>query len=80
LKLFAILIIKPLNVIISNEDFIWSAVMKREGKVPSFNVALRFAFDNYPQHAFMLNNGKLPFGCHAWDLYHSYEFWRKHIQ
>lgn len=47
--------------------------------MPSFNTALEFSFDNNPEYAFELNNHKLPFGCHAWDLFYSYKFWGKYI-
>jgi hypothetical protein len=74
-------IAKLSSIEFTNEDVIWSNIVKQKGKAPSFNTALNFAFvDNFAEHAFALNNNKLPFACHGWDLYHAYKFWEKYIK
>jgi hypothetical protein len=74
-------VVKLSSIQIENEDMIWSNIVKQKGKAPSFAMALNFSFsDTYPEYAFELNNNCLPFGCHAWDSYHSYKFWKKHIK
>ncbi|MDR2491175.1 MAG: hypothetical protein LBD20_07225 [Spirochaetaceae bacterium] len=80
LYVFIRFIMQLSNITPKSEDFIWSDIIKQKGKAPSFNTALEFSFDNYPQYAFVLNNGKLPFGCHAWDVFYPYEFWKKYIE
>jgi hypothetical protein len=61
-----------------NEDLVWSSLIKnRGGALPSFEAALSFAFDNYHVYAWQLNQGKLPFGCHGWDIFYSYQFWEE---
>lgn len=36
-------------------------------RIPSLDVALRFAFDETPRVAFEMNQRRLPFGAHAWS-------------
>lgn len=60
-----------------NEDVFWSIEINRKNKklkIPLYQIALRFAFESDPENAFRINNGQLPFGCHAWDKYP--DFWR----
>lgn len=60
-----------------NEDVFWSLEVKRNGHsfvIPSFKKALQFAFEIAPERARLLNNGELPFGCHAWDI--NIDYWR----
>jgi hypothetical protein len=78
--LFLTITAKLLNIENSHEDVIWSIKIKQKGNVPSFASALDFSFNEYPEYAFELNNKKLPFGCHAWDSYNSYKFWKDHIK
>lgn len=55
-----------------NEDHFWSLDAARLlpfFRTPSVKVAVGFAFELNPQKAIQLNNGKLPFGCHAWEKY-----------
>lgn len=47
-------------------------------KVAPFKIALKFAFERFPRKCFELNNGKLPFGCHAWKRYDE-GFWEPYI-
>ncbi len=60
-----------------NEDVFWSIETNRGNKrlnIPGWRTALKFAFEIAPERARNLNNGNLPFGCHAWDR--NIEFWR----
>jgi hypothetical protein len=50
-----------------------------EFKVASVEEATRFSFEVSPEIMLQLNNGNLPFGCHAWWRY-NLEFWRPHIE
>ncbi len=47
-------------------------------KIPSFKLALKFAFEKFPRRCFEVNNKKLPFGCHAWERYDK-EFWKPYL-
>lgn len=64
-----------------NEDIFFSIEMNRyirKVRTPSWLEALEFAIEDQPtQNTKMI--GKLPFGCHAWDIYEP-EFWKNHIQ
>lgn len=60
-----------------NEDVFWSIETNRGKKrlnIPGYKQALKFAFEIAPERARNLNNGHLPFGCHAWDL--NIGFWK----
>lgn len=59
-----------------NEDVFWSLEVNREKetlKIPDCKTALHFSFEQKPEYALTVTEGKLPFGCHAWDLFP--EFW-----
>jgi len=59
-----------------NEDVFWSLEVNRKDKVlkiPDYKTALHFSFEQKPGYAFGITKGKLPFGCHAWDVFS--EFW-----
>jgi hypothetical protein len=47
-------------------------------KLPNWQQALKFGFEQHPQLCYELNNQQLPFGCHAWEKY-DYEFWEKYM-
>lgn len=60
-----------------NEDTFWSIEVNRKHQqllIPSYKIAVKFAFENCPERALNLNHGELPFGCHAWEKH--LEFWR----
>ncbi|GGH23660.1 DUF5672 family protein [Mucilaginibacter phyllosphaerae] len=60
-----------------NEDVFWSIEVNRSIKrlkIPGYKTAVKFSIELEPARAFALNEGRLPFGCHAWDLYT--DFWR----
>lgn len=64
-----------------NEDTFFSIEMNRYWprlRIPSWREAQAFAVEDRPAEQ-VAEMGKLPFGCHAWDLYQP-EFWRKQIQ
>lgn len=44
-------------------------------KLPSWQAALPFAFEQQPVLCYTLNDGRLPLGCHAWERYDP-DFWR----
>ena len=63
---------------IYNEDVFFSVEVNRHGigfRYPGWKEALDFAFDKYPRLCFKLNDGKLPFGCHAWQKRRMRKFW-----
>lgn len=60
-----------------NEDVFWSIEVNRRKQVlsiPSYQTALKFAFEVPPIKPHLLNEQNLPFGCHDWDRYD--DFWR----
>lgn len=62
-----------------NEDVFWGVEVNRYWPhltIPDFRTAMQFAVEFYPERAISLyNQGKLPFGCHAWDI-HGTDYWR----
>ena len=61
-----------------NEDYFWSMLAAKsfsDFKVPQPEIAMKFSFEVNPSYLYKLNNGKLPFGCHAWRAYEP-EFWK----
>jgi hypothetical protein len=55
-----------------NEDVFWSLeVNRRSGqlKIPGYKKAIGFSVEFKPEYAFELSKGRLPFGCHACNLY-----------
>lgn len=62
-----------------NEDVFWGVEVNRFWpflRIPDYRTALRFAVEFYPQRAIeTYNGGRLPFGCHAWNI-HGTEYWR----
>ena len=63
-----------------NEDVVWSEIVPQ--LFPSFIIAdsvsaLKFSFEYNLEKSLMLNNDKLPLGCHAW--YKHKDFWKKYI-
>ena len=60
-----------------NEDVFWCIEVNRRKKylkTPRLNTGLLFALENRPEIGIKSNNGKLPFGCHAWENY--LDYWR----
>lgn len=65
----------------SNEDFFWGMLVPAacpSFRVPTFEVAMRFAFEAVPGTLYELNGRRLPFGCHAWERYEP-AFWLEHL-
>ena len=62
-----------------NEDVFWGIEVNRYWPrlhIPDYRKALHFSVEFYPQWAIEhYNHGKLPFGCHAWDI-HETAYWR----
>ncbi len=64
-----------------NSDIFWSdmaAYYLPDFKVASVADGLRFAFEVSPRVCLELNDGNMPFGCHAWPRYDR-EFWEPFI-
>ena len=60
-----------------NEDRFWSIEVNRKRKVlniPNYKTGARFSIENAQVRALKINQGVLPFGCHAWDK--ARDFWR----
>lgn len=56
----------------ANEDYFWAVAGKRhpkEMKIAPLLVARDFAFEQDPSVNLELNQGRLPFGCHAFEKY-----------
>lgn len=60
-----------------NEDIFWSFEAKKIKK-PNYKIASKFALDLGADIGIRLNNGELPFGCHAWNK--KYYYWNKYIK
>lgn len=66
-----------------NEDVIFSLLVQCSWiscNLPSFDIALKFAFEVNPSCLYYINNEKLPFGCHAFEKYEYDTFWQKHVR
>ena len=64
-----------------NEDMVWSKIVPNLWpcfSLPHPQEAANFAFEVAPRYLFTLTEGRLPFGCHAFEKYDS-SFWREHI-
>ena len=64
-----------------NNDMFWGFHAARyypEFRIPDWRVALQFAFEEAPSKCFEINNGRLPFGCHAWAKFDR-KFWEPHL-
>lgn len=62
----------------ANEDIFFSVAanrFRRRVRVPDFREAAGFAWELQPALARSLNQGRLPFGCHAWNKLHR-DDWR----
>ena len=65
-----------------NEDGFWSIALPEcwwwYYRVPTVDEALGFAFEVNPSLCYEKTQGKLPFGCHAWET-NEPEFWLPHF-
>lgn len=65
-----------------NEDFYWTRSVEKafdDYRVAPIDDACKFSFDVNPSFLFKRNDGRLPFGCHAWERYEP-DFWKPFIQ
>lgn len=62
-----------------NEDVFW-ATENNDFCYPSYQEALRFAFDMDPAICLSQTNEQLPFGCHGWSKKENISFWKDIIQ
>lgn len=63
-----------------HEDVFWSLEVNRgipKLRIPLYKKAYQFSIENFPERGVRFNGGKLPFGCHAWDL--NLDFWKPYI-
>lgn len=64
-----------------NEDIFWSIFVPNVlpwYSVPSHKLAASFSLELHPRKGIVLNEGRMPFGCHAWEK-HDFDFWKPHI-
>jgi len=64
-----------------NEDYYLSQTLANifsDYKVASVVDAVKFSFEVNPVFLYKMNNGQLPFGCHAWEK-HDPQFWKSII-
>lgn len=64
------------------EDGYWAgaaSVLVKDFRIPSGEIALKFAMEGEAPTLYALNNNTLPFGCHAWGA-RTPDFWNKHIK
>lgn len=60
-----------------SEDVFWSFIVPSccsHYKTPEPELALSFSFEVAPERMYEMTQGKLPFGCHAWERYNK-NFW-----
>ena len=65
----------------SNEDYFWSDEARRFDAgfcVAPFEAGLAFGFEAAPRLCLEFNDGRLPFGCHAWPRYDR-KFWEPYL-
>lgn len=64
------------------EDLWLSFELKGEDKliVPDWRTALQFSIECSPEKCLDINDGKLPFGTHAWTLERHRPFWQRYIK
>lgn len=53
-------------------------LIKNESIIAPVETAVKFSIETNPKELYKLNNGQLPFGCHAWEKYDP-EFWKAFI-
>ena len=58
--------------------FMGRLFIKNDFKIASVDTAVQFSIETNPKELYKLNNGELPFGCHAWEKYDP-EFWKAFI-
>lgn len=64
-----------------NEDLFWAFHAKHflpEFSIPSPEDAVFFSFECAPRYCFKVTEGRLPFGCHAWNKYDR-AFWEPYL-
>jgi hypothetical protein len=70
------------NQIIMNEDGFWTIVVPKIYfcyKIADVENSIKFSFETNPEKLFLMNDKKLPFGCHAWNKY-NLKFWQDFIK
>ena len=63
----------------TNEDIFfvrYVPMFYKQFNIAKPKVALRFSFEKSPRFLYKINKNKLPFGCHAWQVF-DLEFWKE---
>lgn len=60
------------------EDLVIAIYGKDDLSIAGREVAMDFAYDMHPEECYIMNDNKLPFGCHAWDRFDN-AFWKRII-
>ena len=66
-----------------NEDVFWSIfpnIFNKRFNLPNFHLALSFGFDKDPKELYLINDNKIPLGCHSWHINTNKLFWRNIIK
>ena len=61
-----------------NEDTFW-AMEPQDFSYPSWEEAMLFSYNKYPELSYRLTHHQLPFGCHGWTKPKYNKFWKKYI-
>lgn len=64
-----------------NEDYAivkYANFIDADFKIAQPNMALKFSFEMFPELLFVMNEYKLPFGCHGY-LKHGIDFWKNYM-
>ena len=64
---------------IVNEDMFFASRQHAQFRIAPIEVATGFAFETNVRECIEKNNGKLPFGCHAWEKY-DFQFYQNIFQ
>lgn len=62
-----------------NEDVFW-ATQNPNFVYPTWQEAMAFALDTYPEIGYELLNHQTPFGCHGWTRPKTFAFWQEKIK
>lgn len=63
----------------TNEDIFFASSDGNDFRVAPQNIALQFSMEMNVKESINLNQGKLPFGCHAWQRY-DLAYWKPFIE
>lgn len=64
------------RVHLGNEDTFW-AMEPTDFRYPTWQEAMLFAYNKYPELSYRLTGGQTPFGCHGWTKPRYRRFWQQ---